>query len=128
MAVEVRESRYLFYPPASEDPSRRILSPFRHNCLHDLESTWWIALWTTYVFAPSAPSEQDVIYFHQLFPPLHVQGLRTSIGHLIIQGSELLDIRPEQNKPIFDAVYRWRYRLYTAYSNLEKNEIHEGKF
>jgi hypothetical protein len=127
MAVEVRESIYLFHPPDSEDPSELILPPFRHNCLHDLESAWWVALWATYVFAPIVQSEQDISYFHQLFPPLHIQGLRTSIGNTLMLGPALLKIRPEKNKPIFDAMYRWRHRLYMAYSNLERNLISEGK-
>jgi hypothetical protein len=37
------------------------------------------------------------------------------------------DLRPEQNGPIFEALYGWRYGLYMAYTNLEKNKIREGK-
>ncbi|KAF9533046.1 hypothetical protein CPB83DRAFT_525402 [Crepidotus variabilis] len=37
-------------------PDKRI--PFQHNFLHDLESIWWILLWTMLQRVPFAPSHQ----------------------------------------------------------------------
>jgi hypothetical protein len=79
-------------------------------------------------FAPVVPSEQDVHLFHQLFPPPHTLAPRTSgLGPSLIRGYALLKRRPGQNRPIFDVLYKWRYNLYLAYSNLEKNRIDEGR-
>jgi hypothetical protein len=73
MALEVRESAHLFgREPEMEPEEFRDLPPFQHNCLYDVESTWWIALWTSYVFSPTVPSQPDVAHFYRIFPPLHV--------------------------------------------------------
>ncbi|KAG9221354.1 hypothetical protein CCMSSC00406_0009931 [Pleurotus cornucopiae] len=65
MAVEVSLGAYQFEPrPVAEDalvtatdipvininpPFRH---PFRHNALHDLESIWWLALWSIFRYYP----------------------------------------------------------------------------
>jgi Fungal protein kinase len=65
-------SRDIFLiPPKGACPMPQYFRHSNINCLHDLESTWWIAIWLTFVFAPNAPSEQDIRNFHALFPPLH---------------------------------------------------------
>ncbi|KAJ8697207.1 hypothetical protein PTI98_007005 [Pleurotus ostreatus] len=64
MAVEVSDGAYLFRPrAAAEDvflsptgvlPSRgtKPVHPFRHNVLHDLESIWWLAMWSIFRYYP----------------------------------------------------------------------------
>ncbi|KAF7428941.1 hypothetical protein PC9H_008178 [Pleurotus ostreatus] len=64
MAVEVSFGAYLFRPrAAAEDvflsptgvlPSRgtKPVHPFRHNVLHDLESIWWLAMWSIFRYYP----------------------------------------------------------------------------
>jgi hypothetical protein len=129
MAVEVRESKYLFHTPVVRKRSDiKTLPPFQHNCLHDLESTWWIGLWMTYVFGPTAPSEEDVIHFQQLFPPPHALGPHTSgVAPLLIHGNTMLDFSPQQNQPIFDAIWEWKYDLYRSYAKLENHGTDQGK-
>jgi hypothetical protein len=128
MALEVRESTYLFgREPEMEPEDFRDLPPFQHNCLHDVESTWWIALWTSYVFGPTVPSQSDVAHFYRIFPPLHVQAPRITLGPSILQSGAVLKMRPEQNRPVFDAIWRWRFNLLNAYKNLEQNRIDVGQ-
>ncbi|KAF9520925.1 hypothetical protein BS47DRAFT_1481235 [Hydnum rufescens UP504] len=128
MALEVRESTYLFGRDAEMEPEEfRELPPFQHNCLHDVESIWWIALWTSYVFAPTVPSQSDVAHFYRIFPPLHVQAPRITLGPSILQSGAVLKMRPEQNRPVFDAIWRWRFHLLNAYKNLEQNRVDVGQ-
>ncbi|KAF9512938.1 hypothetical protein BS47DRAFT_1362840 [Hydnum rufescens UP504] len=123
MASEVRESKYLF-----RNPTGRKLSdikkppPFQHNRLHDLESTWWIGLWTTYVFAPIVPSEEDVIHFQQLFPPPHVSAPRTSpLALSLIHGDTMADFAPQQNNLFLRLLWEWRYDLYIVLYKTRKS-------
>ncbi|KDQ28433.1 hypothetical protein PLEOSDRAFT_157713 [Pleurotus ostreatus PC15] len=64
MAVEVSLGAYQFEPrPLAEDvflsptgvlPSRgtKPVHPFRHNVLHDLESIWWLVMWSIFRYYP----------------------------------------------------------------------------
>ena len=133
MAIEVRGSRF-FFPdraPRFDEQGMMVdppgLPPFQHNCLHDLESAWWIGLWTTYVFAPNAPSAQDIAHFEELFPPPLTQKLRTSTGaHFLISEPLPPALRPQQNELVFGSMNRWRGQLYLAYYKLESNRAYEG--
>ena len=145
MAIEVHGSCYYFRDPRPGDmgrpgdielraqmrklPSVVKLPLFQHNCLHDLESTWWIGLWTTYVFAPEVPSEQDVYNFHRIFPaPLTPNPLRTSPAAPSLIHSQLLEeTRPRQNELVFNAMNIWRKEVYMAYFTLESNRAHKGR-
>ena len=107
MAYEIRVSTYCFFNSIGRlDVYERQPPPFRHNCLHDLESAWWIGLWMTYVFAPILPYKQDVDNFLELFPPPYIKATRPSgIAHLLIQSSLIKTrLAPEQNKLNF-----WRH-------------------
>jgi hypothetical protein len=132
MASEVRTSEYLFksnLPQFNElgDMVDIFLPPFRHNCLHDLESAWWIGLWTTYVFAPDAPSAEDVTRFKLVFPPSYIQTQRTDAGAtLLISSSWGRELRPAQNGLVFASLDGLRKKLFAAYSKLETNRAHEG--
>ncbi|KAF4563014.1 hypothetical protein EYR36_003448 [Pleurotus pulmonarius] len=65
MAVEVSHGAFLFHARAvAEDvfltatdvlPPRGIdtAPPFRHNVLHDLESIWWLTMWSIFKYYPS---------------------------------------------------------------------------
>ncbi|KAL4249800.1 Fungal-type protein kinase domain-containing protein [Pleurotus pulmonarius] len=62
MAVEVSDAAYLFEPieediflaatPAG-DPDAHSIYPFRHNALHDLESIWWLVMWSIFNYYPN---------------------------------------------------------------------------
>jgi hypothetical protein len=132
MAIEVRASGYAFQNPAPRfnelrKPVYFTLPPFRHNCLHDLESAWWIGLWTTYVFAPDAPSAEDATRFQEVFPPSYIQTRRTDArASLLISRSWEPGLRPQQNGLVFASLDDWRTKLHVAYYELESNRAHEG--
>lgn len=63
MAVEVSYGGYQFRPISiAEDvflvptldtiPDSDPVHPFRHNALHDLESIWWLAMWSIFNYYP----------------------------------------------------------------------------
>ena len=85
MAVEVHLQRYLFRPPPPQLDSaalfaalksRKAKVEFRFNPLHDLESIWWIALWTFLHFTPADVSDTQLMkQYHiarTLFPGISV--------------------------------------------------------
>ncbi|KAF4598887.1 hypothetical protein EYR38_007299 [Pleurotus pulmonarius] len=62
MAIEVSTGAYQFEPPPlAEDvflpPTVRVTfppqHPFRHNVLHDLESIWWLTMWSIFGYYPN---------------------------------------------------------------------------
>ena len=71
MAAEVALDRYLFLPRSMER-----IETFQYNPLHDLESVWWVAMWTCFgLTAVDDPIFEDVerldkqrTIFHALFP------------------------------------------------------------
>jgi hypothetical protein len=49
-----------------------VRSPFKFNCIHDLESTWWIALWVLFHHTPRDDKEDrsaQIARATRLFPP-----------------------------------------------------------
>lgn len=62
MAVEVHIQQYIFRPP--QLPSITIDIPvqnfWRFNPLHDLESIWWIALWSLLHIVPTGINAQQI--------------------------------------------------------------------
>ena len=74
-SVEVRQQRYLFrYKNYDEDGNYdevEVLPPFKFNCIHDLESVWWIALWVLFHHAPVDDKEDrnvQILHASQMFP------------------------------------------------------------
>lgn len=71
MAVEVAAGYYLFEKRSGGDDAE-----FRHSPLHDLESIWWMAVWTCFGFVPSSDEicededrlDQLRLAFDKLFP------------------------------------------------------------
>ncbi|KAL4252835.1 hypothetical protein AB1N83_013405 [Pleurotus pulmonarius] len=62
MAVEVFGGVYLFEPMTRDiflaaapagDPNAHSIYPFRHNALHDLESIWWLVMWSLFNYYPN---------------------------------------------------------------------------
>lgn len=58
MAVEVSVGTYLFEPIEENvfmvdiEPDSDSVHPFRHNPIHDLESIWWLAMWSIFNYYP----------------------------------------------------------------------------
>ncbi|KAJ7585670.1 hypothetical protein C8J56DRAFT_948624 [Mycena floridula] len=58
IAIEVQQQRYRSRSSYREQNDKS----FRHNTLHDLESIWWILIWTfVYLIASDAPDSKDQI-------------------------------------------------------------------
>jgi hypothetical protein len=60
---------YLFR--STTDPSRGPV--FKFNCIHDAESTWWIALWVLFHHIPLDDKEDhrdQIVQAARLFPPV----------------------------------------------------------
>lgn len=85
MAVEVQLNRHLHSRPvlqaihhgppvAKKDPKhqQKSTSNIPHNYLHDLESLWWIAIWTSLRIVPVDATAEDIkniqILFLNIFP------------------------------------------------------------
>ncbi|KAG9022754.1 hypothetical protein FRB95_014238 [Tulasnella sp. JGI-2019a] len=53
MAIEVARGAYVFNKPLR---FAKYKQPFKHNPLHDLESVWWVAVWSIVSLSPEAGS------------------------------------------------------------------------
>lgn len=80
MAVEVQLNRYLYTqpvhraihhgPPVAEtEPQHQQMSTsnIRHNYLHDIESMWWIAIWTYLRIVPTDATADHIKKIEALF-------------------------------------------------------------
>ncbi|KIJ10693.1 hypothetical protein PAXINDRAFT_101955 [Paxillus involutus ATCC 200175] len=96
MACEVEAQRYLFFPDPPRSMAslkmRRISPPepgplFRANCLHDLESLWWILMWVLHYHVDEHTSvlshEQETLY-QKYFPGLSRGPGQTRLSSLIV--------------------------------------------
>ncbi|KAF8840149.1 hypothetical protein BDN67DRAFT_968957 [Paxillus ammoniavirescens] len=97
MACEVEEQGYLFFPdpPIRSKASlkmRHIVPPapgppFRANCLHDLESLWWILMWVLHHHVDEHTSvlshEQETLYQKHFSGPSRGPG-QTRLSSLIV--------------------------------------------
>ncbi|KAG8751203.1 hypothetical protein FRC11_009605, partial [Ceratobasidium sp. 423] len=50
-------------------PPPRPLPQFRHNPLHDMESTWWLCLWILFYLVPATTQSSDaqLMNYHRIF-------------------------------------------------------------
>jgi hypothetical protein len=70
-AIEVRDRRYLFRDETF-DANLSSHHALKFNCLHDLESVWWIAVWVLFHHTPMDNKEDcstQILRAAQLFPP-----------------------------------------------------------
>ncbi|KIK14032.1 hypothetical protein PISMIDRAFT_117779, partial [Pisolithus microcarpus 441] len=71
MANEVEAQKYLFGLVTVKAPGEDCNLLFKFNPLHDMESLWWIAMWTLYYHVDQEggqPSSEQITQFHKLFP------------------------------------------------------------
>jgi Fungal protein kinase len=76
--VEVNGRTYLFRD--AEDESEGPV--FKFNCIHDLESTWWIALWVLFHHTPLDDEEDrkdQVVHAASLFPAVGTSLVRVAV-------------------------------------------------
>jgi hypothetical protein len=75
---------------------------FKFNCIHDLESTWWIALWVLFYHTPLDDKEDrttQIKHANTLFSPVGKSGGRFTV---FLQGATMMNIIPSLN-PTFQA-------------------------
>jgi len=91
--IEVNRQRYLFRDPEDDSPR----PDFKFNCIHDLESTWWIALWVLFHHT-SLDDQEDrsaqIIHATKLFPSVGPSLDRVDV---FLQGDTVRDIAPSLN-------------------------------
>jgi hypothetical protein len=67
IAWEVSRQSYRFFEPDGSLTLRMPDYPFKYNPIHDLESLWWIAIWTLTVNSPSgSPRNKDQNMWHHM--------------------------------------------------------------
>jgi hypothetical protein len=65
MAWEIVSRLYCFFGMDDSSTLRMPDYPFKYNPIHDLESLWWIAIWTLTVNSPSgSPRNKDQNMWH----------------------------------------------------------------
>lgn len=77
MAVEIQLNRYLYHqapvddvpygPPIVKVNRPKLKSNIPHNYLHDIESVWWIAIWTALRIVPMNATVDGVKTMRSLF-------------------------------------------------------------
>jgi hypothetical protein len=78
-SVEVREQKYIFVEDEYDNDDNDVQAPFKFNCLHDLESAWWIALWVLFHHIPLGDDEDHSAQTEQaaeLFPSVGTSSSR----------------------------------------------------
>jgi len=134
MAVEVHSEDYLFIPDQkikAHDPIPQ--RPFRYNPLHDIESTWWVAVRTLLGNRPKedkSDSSQQKNAVKKLFPGsssraiMRLQVLRSSHTFL----SYLKNIPPDFD-PLWRLLEEQRFNLREAYEKAEQQyPLHSESF
>jgi serine/threonine protein kinase len=120
MACEVQVQKYLFKTPPRQahvlETSVVNKVPFRFNPLHDLESTWWIAVWCLFHSAPlgTVPNGEQYTNAAKLFP---VNGNSVERHYAFTQGyfKEMTESLPDQFLPIaknMDNLRNWLVQNY----------------
>jgi hypothetical protein len=124
----VNRRRYLFGDPEDDSPSPE----FKFNCIHVLESTWWIALWVLFHHTPLDDQEDrspQIIHATKLFPPV---GPSLDQVDVFLQGGTVRDIMPSLNLTFQTAAERLieaRKLLVRRYRMAEEGpSINEGAF
>jgi Fungal protein kinase len=123
--IEVTQREYIF------DDSSHPLPNFRFNCIHDLESCWWIALWVLFHHIPLVDDghPNQVRHADELFPTLGVSSSRVLafISRSALE-KRLADLPPTFQKEI-NFILRARELLVDRYTAAEKGpSINENVF
>lgn len=132
MAGEVFMHDYQFFPSKRVKGAK--FPPFRHHCNHDLESVWWVALWSICAFSRNkiaSPEERNI--FLKMFPP--PSSMLTRVVKFLagvpleqdLYGDDALSADP--GSKIRAILLEWRDTLAAAYSKfLENHESNPDAF
>jgi serine/threonine protein kinase len=139
MSIEVAAQKFLFRPLPKLDMNDLISVPkgkalakilFSPNHLHDLESLWWVAVWTVFynhfskkgTQSPSVilqDAEEQFQLAQALFPSVQHHNTRDHIFQNTGAFEELYDKLPENNRPFGPGLDIIRQLLITHYLAVE---------
>jgi hypothetical protein len=139
MAVEVEERDFLFYKeqppkdPFAEDyhghESLPII-PFRYNPLHDLESIWWIAVWTIFLRQVVGRPPQDHLKQREAYKALFPGYVGATSRQLAFKSRTKLSGHLESLSPEFglagDLLGAFAQKLRDCYENAEAKMTSSG--
>ncbi|KII91958.1 hypothetical protein PLICRDRAFT_696903 [Plicaturopsis crispa FD-325 SS-3] len=129
MAVEVAHSSYVFLPRRNRKSVGKAVpvAPFRHNFLHDVESTWWIAMWNVFMHVPLEFSDSSwswdvqMYYATEIFPGV----VQSFYRHDMLTGDrDLVDLErhlPLVFRPMVALLEEARQVLVDAYEIAEES-------
>lgn len=92
MAVEIQLNKYLYNqedsdvpdgPPVDEDSQPELEANIPHNYLHDVESVWWIAIWTALRIVPMGTTVDQMKTMRRLFTSIFPNSAGGSIPRMI---------------------------------------------
>ena len=123
MAVEVDRRRFVFLPEHEYDPLTISPAPalppppppWFHNPIHDLESTWWVALWTLY-------------HLRNLMDGASLFTEQQQRGDIWIVSRSYLDLCAVLPKEILGLLEGWRLFMRQQYQELEKQVVNNSHF
>ncbi|KII91955.1 hypothetical protein PLICRDRAFT_90162 [Plicaturopsis crispa FD-325 SS-3] len=125
MALEVSTMEYAFQPRRKGAALTAVA--FRHNFLHDLESTWWIAMWNVFMHAPlhfadsSWSLDVQMSYAAQMFPGTPQSLYRSNVLTGIVDLAKLAKHLPLPFRPLVPLLEEARVVLVDAYEIAEES-------
>lgn len=122
MATETLEERseYLFFPQRA--PRNPRPAQWRYNCLHDLESVWWVGVWAAHIFTyelaipseTSLPLSTDKTKFLSLFPRAGASVTKRSDAFTILHHFKKIYL-PSGRMDIAKMLADWKLELIDLY-------------
>ncbi|KAG8792054.1 hypothetical protein FRC12_007370 [Ceratobasidium sp. 428] len=120
MAIEVALSEYLHSPPRTINLSEPFVPrasppPFHQNQLHDLESIWWICMWTAFqIVGPGErPTSRYLADYNWVFQPHQARGCFWALDGIFASSTTHIS-----NPSIIRAMGYWRQQLRGVTRNL----------
>ncbi|KAJ3791689.1 hypothetical protein GGU11DRAFT_86198 [Lentinula aff. detonsa] len=142
MASEALSNRYSFYPiapdPSPSLPRRRPLKayaadvpasdvvkpaapPFNHNALHDIESVWWVLVYTVLFNDDAASQSQGTIARQNLMNKLFDGQLNNNSRLPFLRDPDFEKFLPSSFSSLAPALQKYAAHLAAAFSAAEKN-------
>ncbi|KAJ3791954.1 hypothetical protein GGU11DRAFT_19121 [Lentinula aff. detonsa] len=142
MASEALSNRYLFYPivpnPSASLPQRRLFKfvpddvpasnvvkpaapSFNHNALHDIESVWWVLVYTVLFNDDAASQSQDTSVRQKLMNKLFYGQLNNNSRLPFLRDPDFENCLPSSFSSLAPALREYAELLIAAFSAAEKN-------
>ncbi|KAJ3744604.1 hypothetical protein DFH05DRAFT_1524227 [Lentinula detonsa] len=142
MASEALSNRYLFYPivpnPFTSLPQRRLFKfvpddvpasnvvkpaapSFNHNALHDIESVWWVLVYTVLINDDAASQSQNTSVRQKLMNKLFDGQLNNNSRLPFLRDPDFEKCLPSSFSSLAPALREYAELLIAAFSAAEKN-------